>query len=91
MPNEDQKAINLAVSARVSSHHNAGIIGLLQHLHLMHFAVNEALWPYAIQLKRLFRKFNVPSDGSYRAAAKYLFVTKMEWPLKTAVDRLPGR
>jgi hypothetical protein len=65
--------------------------GRLQRPHMMHFAANEAPWPYAMQLKRLFKKFGAPAQGIYRAALEDLFVTKVEWPLKTMAKRLLGR
>lgn len=65
--------------------------GRLQKPHMMHFAANEAPWPYARQLKRLFREFDVPSRGIYRAAADDLYETNIKWPLKAYVKRLVGR
>jgi hypothetical protein len=42
--------------------------GLEMTPYMMHFAANEAPFPYAGQLRRLFKKFGVDTKGLYRAA-----------------------
>ena len=55
---------------------------------MMHFAANEASLPYARQLSLLFKKFDVPSDGLWKMAAKDFYDFRIKtrlWKIKHAL------
>jgi hypothetical protein len=56
--------------------------GQLQRPHMMHFAMMEAPFAHALQLRRLFKAFNVSTRGLWRLATSDYLVTHLKWPLK---------
>lgn len=54
---------------------------------MMHFASNEAPFPYAIQLIRLFKKFGVPTDGLLKTALDDWWTMEVWWPAKARVKK----
>ena len=56
--------------------------------YMMHFLANQAPLTYAIQLKRLFRKFKVRGlDPIFRKAAFDFYTINVLWPLHTLIRR----
>jgi hypothetical protein len=62
--------------------------GRVQRPHMMHFAGREAPFAYAIQLRQLFRRFDVKTEGLFRAAISDYYVSKVEWPLRQTAKQL---
>jgi hypothetical protein len=58
--------------------------GRIHRPHMMHFAYNEAPFVYTMQLRRLFRKFNVSTRGLLDVAIRDYYLTEVKWPLKKA-------
>ena len=58
--------------------------GNLQRPHMMHFAGREAPFAYAMQLRRLFAKFNVSTEGLMRSAIEDVYIAGIKWPTKRA-------
>lgn len=56
--------------------------------YMMHFAANEAPFPYAFQLRRLYKKFGVNQKGLLKEAFKDYYVMNMWWPLKKFIKNL---
>lgn len=48
---------------------------------MMHFAANEAPFAYVLQLRRLFRHFDVPTDGLLRLALSDFYDREFKTPL----------
>jgi hypothetical protein len=59
--------------------------------YMMHFAMNEAPFPYAYQLRRLFKKFGADTSGLFRGAAADYWQNEIEWPARQAAKRALGR
>ena len=59
-------------------------VGNLQRPHMMHFAGREAPFAYAMQLRRLFAKFNVSTEGLMRSAIEDCYIARIKWPTKRA-------
>jgi hypothetical protein len=55
---------------------------------MMHFAANEAAFLYVKQLRRLFNKFGVPTNGLTEVAVKDFYLRELKWPIKARVDIL---
>src|SRR6185437_188872 len=53
---------------------------------MMHFAANEAALLYFRQLKRLFNKFEVSTEGLAEQAFKDFYLRELKWPIKARVD-----
>ena len=62
--------------------------GKLQRPHMMHFADREVPFAHARQLRGLFEKFNVSTEGLIRDALKDYYITKIKWPLKRVIKEL---
>lgn len=60
----------------------------VQRPYMMHFAMNEAPFVYAAQLRRLFRRFGLSTNGLIRGAFEDFYVTEIEWPLRSAAKKL---
>lgn len=60
----------------------------VQFPYMMHFAANEAPLVYVWQLRRLFRKFGVSTDGLLRTAAADFYVRYILWPIKRKLKRV---
>ena len=58
--------------------------GKLQRPHMMHFAGREAPFAYAMQLRRLFAKFNVSTEGLMRSAIEDVYIAGIKYPTKRA-------
>ena len=58
---------------------------------MMHFAAREAPFPYARQLRRLFKKYGADTSGLYRIAIEDFWELEVKWRSKGFVktsDRL---
>jgi hypothetical protein len=56
-----------------------------QRPYMMHFAAREAPFAYTRQLRKLFKKFGVPTKGLRKMAWNDFYVLNIEWPLKKAI------
>lgn len=56
--------------------------------YMMHFAANEAPFPYALQLFKLFRTNGVGTEGLIKEAAKDFYNQRILWPLKGKIKRV---
>ena len=56
--------------------------------YMMHFASNEAPFPYAWQLYKLFKKNGVATDGLFSEALKDFYTMEVLWPLKALLKRV---
>lgn len=59
--------------------------------YMMHFAANEAPFPYARQLKRLFKKFDVDPSGLYATAIADFYETDIKWRVSAYIKKLADR
>lgn len=57
---------------------------------MMHFAANEAPFPYARQLYMLFKKYGVNTDGVYSEALRDFYTIEVLWPLKRKIKNFLG-
>jgi hypothetical protein len=62
--------------------------GRLQRPYIMHFAANEAPFTYALQLRRLFKKFGASRRGLLKQAADDFFETQIKWRIKRALKKV---
>lgn len=62
--------------------------GDVQRPYMMHFAAREAPLVYAGQLRRLFRKFNVPTKGMLAWAVRDFYIRELLWPAKRSMRHL---
>jgi hypothetical protein len=58
--------------------------GHIQRPYMMHFAAREAPFFHAQQLRLLFRKFGVPTNGLMRRAMHDFYIREIKWPAKGA-------
>ncbi|OGO99663.1 MAG: hypothetical protein A3E00_08690 [Curvibacter sp. RIFCSPHIGHO2_12_FULL_63_18] len=58
---------------------------------MMHFASNEAPFPYAKQLHKLFKLNGVSTKGLYSEALSDFYTMEILWPLKARLKRLLKR
>ncbi|MBY0579671.1 MAG: hypothetical protein K2P57_11570 [Burkholderiales bacterium] len=70
---------------------NAVVTGQVQEPHMMHFAAREASFAYTAQLRKLYRRFGVSTDGLLKLALSDFYVLHIKWPFKTAVRNLLGK
>lgn len=56
--------------------------------YMMHFAANEAPFPYAFQLRRIYAKFGVNPQGLLAEAIKDYYVMNIWWPIKKMVKNV---
>jgi hypothetical protein len=61
--------------------------GRLQRPYIMHFAANEAPFTYSLQLRRLFKKFQVSKRGLLLQAADDYLETQIKWRVKGALKK----
>jgi len=59
--------------------------------YMMHFASNEAPFPYAWQLRKLYSKFNVSTKGLLADALNDFYTMQILWPLKAKVKKILRR
>ena len=59
--------------------------------YMMHFASNEAPFPYAWQLYKLFKKYGAPTNGLFREALSDFYTMELWWPLKAALKRVVSK
>lgn len=55
--------------------------------YMMHFASNEAPFPYAMQLYKLFKKNGVDTRGLFSEAWRDFYTMEVLWPVKAFVKR----
>ena len=55
---------------------------------MMYFASNEAPFPYAFQLYKLFKKEGVDTRGLFQEAWKDFYTMEILWPFKARVKSL---
>ena len=59
--------------------------------HMMHFMANQAPFPYARQLRNLFKKFGADASGIYRIALEDFWELEVKWRAKQAIKKVLGR
>jgi hypothetical protein len=64
-----------------------------QEPHMMHFACNEAPFPYYRQLKLVYDKFGVDTAGLLKTAISDYYTNEIDWPLRKFVKSIikPGK
>src|SRR5262249_7300035 len=65
--------------------------GEIQRPLMMHFAAREAPLFYGAQLRRLFAKFKVSSEGLLRLTASEFYIRHIKWPLRGFAKRFLTR
>jgi hypothetical protein len=66
------------------------VTGQTQRPYMMHFAAREAPFVYAKQLRQLFKKFGVPTNGITSRAIHDFYIRELNWPAKRAVRTFYG-
>jgi hypothetical protein len=61
------------------------VTGQTQRPFMMHFAAREAPFVYAKQLRQLYKKFGLPTNGITLRAIRDFYIRELNWPAKRAV------
>lgn len=69
----------------------AVVDGTIHEPYMMHFAAREAPFPYTAQLRKLFRKFGVPTKGLTKLAWLDYYTLRVKWPLSALVRKVRGK